>query len=984
MNFFKVAGRDISSIFKNRFIRVSVIAIIVVPLLYSLLYLYAFWDPYNRLQDLPVAVVNMDKGATKDGEPVNYGKDLVDKLKDNNKIGWRFVSKEEAEKGLKDKKGYYAMFVVPEDFSTKVISAKDGKPQEPSILYSSNDKKSFLASQINGKVLVELKSELTKNIVDEYTKVTFDNLYDVKDGMQKASDGSKELYDGVGTLNDKVPELKDGVNKLADGSGDLNSGLGQAKNGAAQLYYGANAIDIALGQAKDGAGQIHDGLGQLNSQVPALKDGVSQLYKGSGDLKDGATQINDGINTLGSKLGEAKDGAKALDDGAGKLQTGLGQVGAGLSQLNDAVSKDTQTSVSLSTGVKSLYDGITNQDPTKGLGAAIKVLNAKVNTGTDAQHPSLVAGITGINDGIANRLSPGLNALNTSVSSKLSPNVKALAASTKSLDDAVKLYNDTNQPQQVRDAALTAILQGIPQLNAGMSQLNTSVNTTTDPAKPSLVDSVAYINAAVNTTTDAQHPSLVAAVGALNTGITDPDPTKGLGAAIGALNTKVNLGTDALHPSLVYGITAVNSGVNVGTAEKPSLVNAVAQLNGAVNTGIQGQPSVLAGIKQIKDGTSQLAPGMVAAVDGTKQLSAGSQKLYDGTTQLNNGLYTLNGNVPALADGVGKLYAGSTDLNSGISQIKDGSTQLKSAIAKPEEVKDIPQKETSSTDTLFAGMTKLYDGSNQLKDGLGTLKGNIPELQDGVGKLYDGSKELSDKLKEGSDKINKNLVNDSKTMAEFVSEPLKMDEEPAYAIKNYGTGFTPYFIPLSLWVGALMMFFVISDDVDSDVQAGSASIVLGKFLTYGVIGTIQALLASSIVIVLGLQPANVPLYFLFNILLSLVFVAIIQCLIFLMGQVGRLLSIVLLILQLTACAGTFPLEVVPTFFKILNPFMPFTYAVSGLREVIAGMDYSVFMKDVTVLATTMAVFLFISVLMKGHADRVKERIKQAKESATVV
>ena len=102
-----------------------------------------------------------------------------------------------------------------------------------------------------------------------------------------------------------------------------------------------------------------------------------------------------------------------------------------------------------------------------------------------------------------------------------------------------------------------------------------------------------------------------------------------------------------------------------------------------------------------------------------------------------------------------------------------------------------------------------------------------------------------------------------------------------------------------------------------------------------------------------------------------------------MGQVGRLLSIVLLILQLTACAGTFPLEVVPTFFKILNPFMPFTYAVSGLREVIAGMDYSVFMKDVTVLATTMAAFLFISVLMKGHADRVKERIKQAKESATI-
>jgi len=81
MKFAKIAWKDISSIFKNRFIRVSVVAIIIVPLLYSLLYLAAFWDPYARLSELPVAFVNLDKGGTKDGKAVNYGKDIIDNLK---------------------------------------------------------------------------------------------------------------------------------------------------------------------------------------------------------------------------------------------------------------------------------------------------------------------------------------------------------------------------------------------------------------------------------------------------------------------------------------------------------------------------------------------------------------------------------------------------------------------------------------------------------------------------------------------------------------------------------------------------------------------------------------------------------------------------------------------------------------------------------------------------------------------------------------
>jgi putative membrane protein len=248
-------------------------------------------------------------------------------------------------------------------------------------------------------------------------------------------------------------------------------------------------------------------------------------------------------------------------------------------------------------------------------------------------------------------------------------------------------------------------------------------------------------------------------------------------------------------------------------------------------------------------------------------------------------------------------------------------------------------------------------------------------------KLATGSKKLSDKTTKGYNDLSGSLKNDSKTMATAFSEPVVMDQKAIDPVKTYGEGFTPYFIPLSLWVGALMMFFVITDKVDDDIAAGPASVVAGKFLSYGAIGFMQAVLASGAVMLLGLRPDNILLYFLFNIFLSYVFIAIIQCMVFLLGQLGRLISIVLLILQLTSCAGTFPIEIVPNLFKVLNPFMPFTYAVSGLREVISGINYGVFTKDVIVLAGMLLIFLVTSVLMKGHADKAQKYIKEKKAQA---
>jgi len=803
MNFLKVAGRDISSIFKNRFIRVSVIAIIIVPLLYSLLYLDAFWDPYTRIKDMPVAVVNQDKGSIKDGEKVNYGQDLIDKLKDKQEVGWRFVTKEQAETGVKGK-DYYAMFVIPENFSENALSSTKGKPEQAKILYSANEKRNFLAAQINGKVLDQLKAELTKSMSKEYTTAVFDSLYEVKDGMKKASDGSKELADGLVTAKDGASQLrKDGTSQLKDGLGQLNGKVPELADGVGKLLVGSNTLTSKLGELKAQVPAMVNGVGQLNEAyktqiVPStgkLKDGASQLALGLGAAKGGVTQLSDAATQL-------NQGGALLTEGSGKLDAGYGQMKPGITALKDG--------------------------------------SLQVAGGVDA------------------------------------------------------LIDNTKKSQMALQQAVTA------QLGAYLAANPVAMK---DPNMQGFLATLDTLNKA---STDATN---LAMINALQTGAHN--------VAAGA-------------EKLEQGSTAFVEG------SQKYAESTVAFAKGA---------------DQFAKGAGSFAEKTGTAVVAAAQISGGLDKLYAAMSgDFANGLSQLNDKMPALADGAPKLSAGSSEITAGLSTLN----------GKLPELKD--------------GVSKLYDGSNKVDD-------NMQKLSEGIIKLSDGSKELNEKLTDGYNDLNSNLKNDSETMGAAFSEPVVIDQEAINPVKTYGEGFTPYFIPLSLWVGAIMMFFVITDKVDEDITAKPGAIVAGKFLSYGFIGLIQATLASGVVLLLGLRPNSLVLYFLFNIFLSYVFIAIIQCLIFLLGQVGRLLSIVLLILQLTSCAGTFPLEVVPKFFKILNPFMPFTYAVSGLREVISGVDYVVFTKDVTVLAAALFVFLFISILMKGHADKAQRLIQDRKDQA---
>lgn len=960
MNFAKIARKDIAGIFKNRFIRISVIAIIIVPLLYSLLYLAAFWDPYSRMDKLPVAVVNLDNGANNDGKYENAGQKIVDELRDNNDVGWRFVSLEEAKSGLNGDK-YYSMFIIPEDFSTKILSAKDGKPEQAKIQYVSNDKKNFLAAQIGSKIEDKLKEKVVSSISKEYTEVTFDNLFDIKEGMRKAADGSKELadgnqkmLDGVTKLNDNIPALQDGVGKLYNGAVQVNSGMGELKgkvDGATSKlsnvdfskilnYRNLEMAQKALAEGKKIANMDTSMLDLVNQDTLALGN---KTY----------SDVNNVVNSQGAKNILGKPSIQLL-----------------ISQMDFSKPENAQVvQKRVANAEKLVADGIALQAQIAQIEKLIPT-QAMQLTGSENALKSKFAEIRATIATI-NNMAAGVSKIDSQMQQVNQLITFADGVNKEAKDLKTKVENDKNYEvltnalkNQVDITKVQALLKTLDDLSKD-NKLSSTEKAAVATAKATIEDQNKILSAVkgLYVTYNSSVTKLITDANTLNTNM------GAMKTQLAGLNTQLQ----DVKTLLTNNKDLLATANGIFTDDNAVLIAKTAQAVNTIKIDLDNNSDNLQLLQDLAGSTKDMKALIPGIMEVKKDLDTAKPLIEKLNTPQTLELIQKSPELAKQLKTVQKELKNSEDLmNMAKEQLTEGNLKKAQAL-----VSSIPQ--------LSDGVNRLYNGTSQVADGLGTLNSKLPELadggnqlKDGAVKLADGSKELSDKLNDGAVKMEDNLKNSSEAMGEFVSKPLLMDDQPINSVKNYGTGFTPYFIPLSLWVGAIMMFFVISPKVEDEIGAGAKSKVAGKYISYGFIGFLQAILVSGVVLALGLRPNNIVMYFVFNILMSFTFVAIIQCLIFLLGDAGRLLAIVLLILQLTSCAGTFPIEVVPNLFKILKPFMPFTYAVAALREAISGNDTSVIVHSSIVFGVIGMISLIISMMFQEKGERLQQRVQAKK------
>ena len=266
-------------LFKNKILLVSLAVISFIPIMYSGFFLGSIWDPYGQTKNLPVAFVNEDKGAQLNGQALNVGQSVEQKLKDNHDLGWEFVTKQQADSGV-DGGYYYAVVTIPADFSTKAASITQSKPEQAVIHYTTTPAKNYVGSLISNQAAENMKSSVAEQITQAYAKGVLENINKLGGGLDTAAGGAAQLNSGLATLQTGAQTYTGGVKQLAANQQSLANGLSQLAEGSRQLQAG-------LGQMSNG----------LPSQVQ-----VTQLSNGITQLQAGINQLNTSVHNPSSEL----------------------------------------------------------------------------------------------------------------------------------------------------------------------------------------------------------------------------------------------------------------------------------------------------------------------------------------------------------------------------------------------------------------------------------------------------------------------------------------------------------------------------------------------------------------------------------------------------------------------------------------------------------------------------------------------------------
>ncbi|ADP39093.1 YhgE/Pip domain-containing protein [Gardnerella vaginalis ATCC 14018 = JCM 11026] len=380
--------------------------------------------------------------------------------------------------------------------------------------------------------------------------------------------------------------------------------------------------------------------------------------------------------------------------------------------------------------------------------------------------------------------------------------------------------------------------------------------------------------------------------------------------------------------------------VKAGNAEtKTKLAGLLMQAQNPAVT----KEDVLANLQSLAEGLGENSNFLETNLSA---LSAGADKLSDGSLQIKGGADAISQGFEAVNTGSNKLAAGANSLAEGLAQVSNGSEKLNNGV-----------------NAAAQGSAKIVNGSDQLNSGAKKLSDNTPKLVEGAKKLHDG---LKDAQKSGK-------INNIKQKSKMMSAPVALKEHDYSHVENYGTGFAPYFISIGLWVGALMATFVLRVMDRRAILNGMNPLksALISFTPFVIMGVVQAVILMGVVHgALKLQIDNVGAFYALGIIASIVFMAIMQMIMVVFKIPGRIVAIVLLMLQITSSAGTFPVQMTPSFFRAVHPYLPMTYSILGLRQAMAGRNSGAIASSIGILV----IFGIIAIAITSIVDCVKRTV----------
>ena len=439
---------------KNKILLLSMAVISFIPIMYSGFFLGSIWDPYGQVKNLPVAFVNEDKGAQLNGQVLNIGQSVEQKLKNNHDLGWEFVNKQQADSGVSSGH-FYAVVTVPADFSAKAASITQNKPQQAVIHYTTTPAKNYIGSLVSNQAAEKVKASVAEQITQAYAKGVLENVDKLGDGLETAAGGASTLHGGLTQLQAGAQTYTGGVRQLAVNQRAMANGLARLGDGSRQLQAGL--------------GQLSNGL-PSESQVARLTSGMKQLQAGLNQLN---TSVHNPSPMLVSQQNKVQSEAQALAQTMQTSSADLAAAGGTLQTLgHDAVASGGSTTITLPQ-ISQLSQALSKTQTISVQAAALlkdlQILTQSLST----QQAQLQTGVSTLNNGV-NQLAPNATAALNGYNSVRAVNNQLLAGSSSLASGLAQAQTGSQQlanGARLLDSSSGVLTNGASQLAGGADTL---------------------------------------------------------------------------------------------------------------------------------------------------------------------------------------------------------------------------------------------------------------------------------------------------------------------------------------------------------------------------------------------------------------------------------------------------------------------------------------------------------------------------------
>lgn len=412
-----------------------------------------------------------------------------------------------------------------------------------------------------------------------------------------------------------------------------------------------------------------------------------------------------------------------------------------------------------------------------------------------------------------------------------------------------------------------------------------------------------------------------------------------------------------------------------------------------------GGSQLQAGAAQVSDGASQVSDGQSQVKDGASKLQSGADKVQKGAKDVNNGKDAVKSGASKVKDGASQVEQGAEELNTavdpslipegpvkeyvdGVSQVSDGASQVASGSSQLAD----------GSVALADGSSKLANGSSQVADGASKLADGSTALAEGSLSLAAGSQLLSNaaaqalftaagSLGASADALSDITGINETILGDYFYAPVKLDRHELFSVPDYGSQVSPFYLVLSMWVGGLITCALIKPGVSYGTKYTPLEMYAGKLALFNVMGILQACVTIIGAHILGIYIDNEIVFILSALIVSGVFMTLVYSLVSALGDVGKAIAVVLLVIQISGTGGIYPVEIMAHFFNEMNPFLPMTYAITLIREAQLGLIWSNYLPALSILIAIATATVILSIIVKMRADKATHYFEERLEDS---